>query len=289
MRTIDQFVRRDEIESQLSYAENGLTVQLIKSPRISIPQHYHKKHLLIIYETPKAIVHRLQGSENIKKLFTTGNVSIHPPGEYGEVSSINMAENELLENLLVHIEETALLKFAEINIGLSHLALKDCFYLKDPLIAEITWALNYNPIGNNLSALYQDSLCGSLFYHIIANYAHSSSYRVQTTNVLTAKVLSQIDEYITANLSQSIRLETLAGISCLSIFHFTRTFRKATGYSPYQYVLNKKVQAARKLMAQPGACASEAAYKLGFNSPGHFNAFFKKHFGVSPGHYQKKM
>lgn len=288
MLTIEQFVKTPEIITQYNYLEGALKVQRIKSPKIEVPPHYHKQHLLIIYETPGAIVQRYQGSKHSELLFTTGNVSFHPAGEYGHVTSVNIAVNELLENILVHIDDTAVSRFCSENLGISKLLLKDCFYLEDPLIADISRVLLQPFADNNIASLYKDSLCETLYCHLISNYASVPSFNKPEELGLTNQIISQIDEYIYSNLSQSIRLDTLAGIACLSVFHFTRMFKKTTGYSPYQYVLKKKIIAAKKLIRQPGVCAAEVGYKLGFSSPGHFNSFFKKHYGVSPGQFRKK-
>lgn len=194
----------------------------------------------------------------------------------------------MLENILVHIDDSAIRRFSAENLGIPKLLLKDFFYLEDPLIADISRVLIKSFPDNNIASLYQDSLCETLYYHLISNYAYVPSFKQTENTGLTNRTISQIDEYIYANLSHSIRLDTLAGIACLSVFHFTRMFKKTTGYSPYQYVLKKKIIAAKKLIRQPGVYAAEVGYQLGFSSPGHFNSFFKKHYGVSPGQFRKK-
>ena len=71
------------------------------------------------------------------------------------------------------------------------------------------------------------------------------------------------------------------------VFHdyFIRLFRAQFGITPYQYVLNCRINHARKAL-QLGSNATLAALDSGFADVSHLNRNFKKMFGMTPKQFQ---
>lgn len=95
--------------------------------------------------------------------------------------------------------------------------------------------------------------------------------------------LAAIDSFIDRNIENVLRIDDLAAQVGLSRYHFLRCFKRATGSSPLQYVLARRVEHARQLLAQSEESIAAVAYAAGFSSQSHLNAMFKRHFGVTPG------
>ncbi len=70
--------------------------------------------------------------------------------------------------------------------------------------------------------------------------------------------------YIHSNFDRELNLDELAAAACLSKFHFLRLFRQVMGVTPYAYVLDKRVRAAKKLMADTGLTLEEISQQVGF-------------------------
>ena len=70
--------------------------------------------------------------------------------------------------------------------------------------------------------------------------------------------------YIHSNFDGEVNLDELAATACLSKFHFLRLFRQVMGMTPYAYVLDKRVRAAKKLMAGTGLTLEEISQQVGF-------------------------
>lgn len=70
--------------------------------------------------------------------------------------------------------------------------------------------------------------------------------------------------YIHSNFDREVNLDELAAAACLSKFHFLRLFRQVMGVTPYAYVLDKRVRAAKKLMADTGLTLEEISQQVGF-------------------------
>ncbi len=77
-------------------------------------------------------------------------------------------------------------------------------------------------------------------------------------------------------------LKTLANLARLSPCYFLRVFRKVTGLSPTQYVMNARLRAAANDLLTSRAPVSEIALRTGFNDISHFNSRFRSVFGRSP-------
>ncbi|MCM0000124.1 MAG: AraC family transcriptional regulator [Erythrobacter sp.] len=95
--------------------------------------------------------------------------------------------------------------------------------------------------------------------------------------------LAAIDRYIERNIENVLRIDDLAAQVGLSRYHFLRCFKRATGSSPLQYVLARRAEHARELLARSEESIAAVAYAAGFSSQSHLNAMFKRHFGVTPG------
>jgi AraC family transcriptional regulator len=67
----------------------------------------------------------------------------------------------------------------------------------------------------------------------------------------------------------------------LSVFHFSRLFKNTLGVSPYQFVLNMKVDYAKNLIKSKKSI-SDIAHALAFTDSAHFCNAFKKLTGCSP-------
>jgi AraC family transcriptional regulator len=90
-------------------------------------------------------------------------------------------------------------------------------------------------------------------------------------------------EYIEEHLEAGPSLEQLAAVAHLSVYHFARQFKAATGLPPHQYVILRRVERARQLL-QTGSDFSlaEVAASAGFSDQSQFSHHFKRLVGVTP-------
>ncbi len=72
----------------------------------------------------------------------------------------------------------------------------------------------------------------------------------------------------------------------MSVFHFSRIFKKVTKYSPYDYLIGVRVESAKKLISG-GESITQTAFGVGFNSLENFSYRFKEITGASPSHFLK--
>ena len=69
--------------------------------------------------------------------------------------------------------------------------------------------------------------------------------------------------------------------------HLNRTFKSKTGTTAKDYIQSRIITEAKRLLYFSDLANKEIAYELGFNEPGNFSAFFKKHTQLSPSNFKK--
>ncbi|PID47302.1 MAG: hypothetical protein CSB47_00745 [Proteobacteria bacterium] len=85
--------------------------------------------------------------------------------------------------------------------------------------------------------------------------------------------------------SEPLSLARLAQVTGYQRHQILRKFQQELGISPYQYLLNKRIQHAKKLL-KSGHPLSEVTYQLGFSDQAHFQHTFKRYTAITPRQYQ---
>src|SRR5262249_27120158 len=105
-------------------------------------------------------------------------------------------------------------------------------------------------------------------------------------NGLPRARLNRVIEYIEANLDREVALNALAETAGMSPHYFSELFKQSVHFSPYQYVLRRRIEHARKLLNDPGVTVLEAAVRCGFSDQSQFTKIFRRVMGVTPTGYR---
>ncbi len=108
------------------------------------------------------------------------------------------------------------------------------------------------------------------------------NYRKQ----LTQNGLAAAIDYINDNLTSSISIKKVADIAYMSKSSFYRYFKNEFGMTPLDYIHQKRVQLACKLLQKKGNSVTDVSYELGYSSLSHFIKLFKDQTGTTPKQYQ---
>ena len=100
-----------------------------------------------------------------------------------------------------------------------------------------------------------------------------------------AKKAAHVAEFVSSNFHKKISLKTMAGIANMSVFHFSRQFRKASGMSPMSYVRHVRVVSAIRAI-RDGHQLVAVAHSCGFASHSHMHAAFALEGCKTPGSYR---
>jgi AraC family transcriptional regulator len=134
-------------------------------------------------------------------------------------------------------------------------------------------------------SLYGDSLSLALCSRLlsrVSSFAVGSSRR----GGIAPHTLHRVMEYIDSNLTAALRMEELAEIASLSEYRFAHNFKTATGISPHQYVINQRMERAKRVLRETDLSVVETAYSVGCQSLSRFNSLFRRQIGVTPSTYR---
>ena len=92
--------------------------------------------------------------------------------------------------------------------------------------------------------------------------------------------------YIEENYTHPLTVEDLSRYSGISRAHLSREFNKYTGYSPIDYLIQIRLNAAKHLLATTNLSVSTIAYEVGFRNINNFNTLFKKYVQQTPSSYR---
>lgn len=88
--------------------------------------------------------------------------------------------------------------------------------------------------------------------------------------------------WIEARSAGPVTLEDAAAFAGFSPYHFLRLFRRVTGATPHQYLLQCRLKRAAALLAEPGRSITDIAYDVGFGDLSNFVRSFRRAAGLSP-------
>lgn len=92
-----------------------------------------------------------------------------------------------------------------------------------------------------------------------------------------------VTAHIAANLEKPLPVAELARVAGMSRAHFSRRFAASEGLPPAEYLLQRRLEVAARLLVQgAGLPVKEIAILSGFVDPNYFAKAFRRHYGISP-------
>jgi AraC family transcriptional regulator len=161
------------------------------------------------------------------------------------------------------------------------------FRTRDPQIEAVGMMLLAELQQNNLGGrLYIESLSNVLAVHLLRQYTAAKPALTRYESGLPQHQLVKILDYINDHLDQEIKLMDLAALLDMSQFHFSYLFKQAIGTTPYQYLLQQRVERAKRLLKHTDRSIMDIAFACGFNSHSHLSKQFRQIAGMTPKAYR---
>lgn len=138
------------------------------------------------------------------------------------------------------------------------------------------------------NSLYFDLKALGLLVGIFSELASISPVSSIFPNEPSYAMIEKAASYISHYYMSEISIEELAEIAGYSKFHFSRLFRKYTGFSPNGYILKTRIEQGRNLLRNTADNIETVAAKCGFHSQNYFVRAFNKLEGITPGQFRKQ-
>jgi AraC-like DNA-binding protein len=97
--------------------------------------------------------------------------------------------------------------------------------------------------------------------------------------------LLRAKDLIDREYAGQLDVPALARAAHASTAHFSRSFKRAFGETPHQYLLRRRIERAKELLRGAEMSVTEVSLEVGFRSLGSFSATFRELVGTSPSEY----
>ena len=171
--------------------------------------------------------------------------------------------------------------------NIQDIELLDVLRTEDPVFSAIVGSLARESRHGGLGGrLYVDSLKNQACIHMLRHYANVSFRQPATYGGLSPAQCRLLVQYVDENLDQNISLSDLAGVVQLSVFHFLRKFRTEFGCPPHAYVMQRRIEHAKRQMARRDIPLKVVAADCGFSDQSHMTRLFRRMLGTTPAEYR---
>jgi AraC family transcriptional regulator len=247
--------------------------------------HYSDEHAICLSLAPRPVrLLQIKGGKTYAALHGKGDISITPakmPFFARWDSDDHYLQIRITSRFIQNVARET------IDINPEKLELRLEFRTRDPHIEAIGMMLLAELKQENLGGrLYIESLANVLAVHLLRQYAATKPHLPTYEGGLPQRQLLQVLEYINEHLNQDIKLADLAQFLGMSQFHFSHLFKQSLGTSPYQYLLQQRVERAKQLLKQTDQSIMDIAFMCGFNSHSHLSKQFRQFTGMTPTAYR---
>jgi AraC family transcriptional regulator len=225
----------------------------------------------------------------------------HAPIQTGDVTvfpadiSYRVAWDRPVELLMVGFEPSLIQQtILELNdseglhLSTCQLEIFPQYKLHDPLIYQIGLALkNELRTNSSIKHLYIESLTNTLLVHLLRCCLSQTPTQSSLTEGLAHAKLQEILDYIHENITSGLSLTELAAIAGMGSHHFSNLFKRSTGLSPYQYIVQQRLEKARELLKNTDRSILDIAMQTGFANQSHLTTVFRKNLSITPKKYRE--
>lgn len=162
-------------------------------------------------------------------------------------------------------------------------------YARDEQIRQIGFAaLAECQSGFSSGRLYGESLAIALAARLVSCYSSRQPNFPAANNGLPAWRLRRVTDFIEENLDSELGLAELAAVAQFSEYHFSRMFKQSTGSTPHRYVMERRIERAKELLAHSQISIKEISNRVGFGDQAHLTTVFKRLTGVTPKQFREQ-
>lgn len=166
-----------------------------------------------------------------------------------------------------------------------HLELRPFVIAEDRFVAQTMLALEEDLNVGSAGPLYGETLGAAIAAHLVRKYTDITQ-DCRNGTMLSDAMLNLVLQYIGDNLDTDLRLQDLADLIQTDVYRFVRSFKRAIGIPPHQYILRERIERAKSLLCNPALPLSEVALRSGFADQSHLTNAFHRMTNLSPRAYR---
>ena len=159
----------------------------------------------------------------------------------------------------------------------------------DPLIERLMLGVRDVVHDDDPSAtVYVDYLARAIAACLIRRHSTAAVRRhLEASSKRPSRQIRRAIDFMEANLERSVDLPTIAESTGLSPSYFARQFRATVGKAPHQYLMQIRIDRAKRLLSETDRGIAEIAFACGFANQEHLTRLFKRSCGLTPAGFRK--
>jgi len=246
--------------------------------------HFHalSDNLMVLHRGGPVDITYVVDGRSVTRQIPRGGVFFLPAGQ-----ACNVVLREPLESTHIYLRSDLFMDRESASSLIGGLApmLGD----QDSVLEHLAAAIGDTITGSlPASSLFIDPIAQAIASRFIAmNFHKPAPEEGKHPNRLSARQMQRIRDFVEAHLDTDIRLDHLAELCGRSTEYFVRLFKATSGISPYQYVLNLRIERARTLLGDETQSLADIALACGFSHQEHLTRMFRRFTGVTPGRYRR--
>ena len=243
-------------------------------------------HLIILHLDGPVAVTRIMGKVPARRVIAPGGLFILPGGRdfgvrlEGELDSLHVYLRKQIVDDVAEDFGYGAADSIEIVPGLGD---------HDPLIERLALGIQ-EALRNSDSAgsVYADYLAQALAARLLRQHSTSAHINPLPQGGFTKLQLQRATDFMEAHLGHSLTLAELATATGLSPSHFARRFKVTTGMPPHQFLMQLRVERAKRML-RSGTSIIEIALACGFTHQEHMTRIFRRAVGMTPAAYRRSV
>lgn len=171
----------------------------------------------------------------------------------------------------------------DLELDPARIEIRNRFSVRDAQLENIAWALKAEmESGYPSGRLYLDSLAVSVATRLVRSHSSVAVESASVSRRMSGRRLRDVLAFVEDNLNQELPLSEMAAAAGLSVSHFKTLFRESVGMPAHQYLIRRRVERAKTLLADGKMSISQIAFETGFAHQSHLARHMRRVLGVSP-------
>ncbi len=135
-----------------------------------------------------------------------------------------------------------------------------------------------------------DALSNLITVSIIRKYQEALGYSNRSNSIEERKSSFEksIDFLKNYYYTNDFTISHVSKIANMSVYYYTRLFKKIMQRSPYDYLIDLRIQKACELLVKSQLSITDICFQCGFSNHSHFSSTFRKRMNLTPSNYRKK-
>jgi len=267
--------------------QNGLSMRCYLLDKIQVHIPAMRDYMLVRWKSSPRKLGFHNSRDWQEKKVTPGNVTLLARGEPSNwywMDDIHVSHIYASESAITRVANEIFDKEID-QLNIEHSAQTD-----DPVLSELMLAYERECNSGSLGGeLYTRTIETQICIHLIRQYANCHLREASSDPKISSNKRREIETFIADNLDQNITIEQLADVAGLSQSYFARVFRNDFGTPPHAFVLSRRLEKARQILAsRPETPIKVVTMECGFSDQSHLTRLFKDKYGLTPDRFRKR-